>query len=478
MIVRPSSRPYPGTDPGTGRPPRTPGVKPGRRWLPASLLTGMLLAALPLLTPVTGSAQDLRLPSGQVDQRVDRIVAVVGDSVIFMTDLEEQFIREAAQGREIPTDPEAREALRRGFLDRLVNEQLLLQAAAQDTTIIVSDERVETTLRGEWEDQVRRWGSETALREELDRSQGLSLTQYRAQLREEIRRQLLIQSYVQARRRDARPVSVSDAEVDAYFENQRAALQRRPATITFRQVFVQPMPGDSVMAAATTEIERLLGLIREGEDFSSLARQFSEDPGSRTQGGDLGWYRRGDGLVREFEDAAFGVREGAVVGPVETQFGAHLIQVERVRGAERKIRHILIGAEVTDADLVTARTRAEDVRARLEEGAPIREFTERQRGQQIPDSVEVPMDQLRQLPEALGRDLMAAAEGDVVGPMEFPLGAGEPAWAVFRVERVREEGEYTVDDLRSQIRQLLQQEKAESRMLEELRARTYVDIRI
>ena len=441
-------------------------------------VASVALVTLPLVTPSAGSAQDLRLPSGQVDQRVDRIVAVVGDSVIFMTDLEEQFIREAAQGREIPTDPEAREVLRRGFLDRLVNEQLLLQAAARDTTIMVSDERVETTLRGEWDEQIRRWGSETALREELDRSQGLSLTQYRAQLREEIRRQLLIQSYLQARRRDARPVSVSDAEVDAYFESQRAVLQRRPATITFRQVFVQPMPGDSTMAAATAEIERLLGLIREGEDFESLARQFSADPGSRAQGGDLGWYRRGDGLVREFEDAAFGVREGSVVGPVETQFGAHLIQVERVRGAERKIRHILIGAEVTDVDLANARTRAEEIRSRLQAGAPIREFTERQRGQQIPDSVEVPMDQLRQLPEALGRDLMGAAEGDVVGPVEFPLGAGQPAWAVFRVDRIREEGEYTVDDLRSQIRQLLQQEKAETRMLEELRARTYVDIRI
>jgi peptidyl-prolyl cis-trans isomerase SurA len=458
------------------RPSRRPTLS--RRGFPACGLAAAALMGLLLAAPAPGAAQELRLPTGQMDQRVDRIAAVVGDSIIFMTDLEEQFIREAAQGREIPTDPQAREELRRSFLDRLVNEQLLLQAAARDTTVTVSDDRVESTLRGEWDEQIRRWGSEAALREELNRSQGLSLTQYRAQLREEIRRQLLIQSFLQARRREARPVSVSDAEVDAYFERQRAVLQRRPATITFRQVFVQPMPGDSAMTAAKEEIERLLEQVRAGEDFASLARQFSEDPGSRTQGGDLGWYRRGDGLVREFEDAAFGVREGAIVGPVETQFGAHLIQVERVRGAERKIRHILIGAEVTDEDLVAARSRAEEVRTRLAEGAPIREFTERQRGQQIPDSVEVPLDQLRQLPEALGQQLMGAAEGDVVGPVEFPLGAGQPAWAVFRVVQVRGEGEYTVDDLRSQIRQLLQQEKAEARMLEDLRARTYVDIRI
>ncbi|CAN5789449.1 peptidylprolyl isomerase [soil metagenome] len=449
--------------------------------IPGGLGT-LLLAALvvlggPLL-PRAAEAQDLRLPAGATDQRVDRIAAVVGDSVIFMTDIEEELIRIAAQGGEVPTDPEGRALVRRELLDGLVNQQLLLQAAARDTMIVVPDDRVETALRGAWEDEIRRWGSETALREELDRSQGLSLAQYRGQLRDDIRRQILIQTFIQSQRRQARPIAVSDAEVDAFFQSQREVLARRPATMTFNQVFVQPSPGDSAMAAASAEIERIFALVRDGEDFESLARQFSADEGSRTQGGDLGWYRRGENLVREFEDAAFSTREGAMVGPVLTQFGAHLIRVERVRGAERRIRHILIGADVTSEDLARSRARAEEIRDRMREGAPVSEFAEERRNLPLADSLEVPTSELQNLPPALASQLLAAAEGDVVGPLEFPLGPEQSAWAVFRVIRIRDEGEYSIDDLRGQIRQRLQAEKAEARMLEDLRSRTYVDIRI
>ncbi|TVP43185.1 MAG: hypothetical protein EA350_14130 [Gemmatimonadales bacterium] len=445
----------------------------------SGLLLLMLLALIGApFVPGAAAAQELRLPSGTTDQRVDRIAAVVGDSVIFMTDIEEELIRIEAQGGDIPTDPEVRTQLQRELLEGLVNQQLLLQAAARDTMIVVPDDRVETALRGAWEDEIRRWGSETALREELDRSQGLSLAQYRSRLREDIRRQILIQTFIQSQRRQARPIAVSDAEVDAFFESQRAALSRRPATMTFHQVFVQPSPGDSAMAAARAEIERILGLLRDGDDFESLARQYSADEGSRAQGGDLGWYRRGDNLVREFEDAAFGAREGMVVGPVMTQFGAHLIRVERVRGAERRIRHILIGADVTSEDLDRARARAEEIRDRMREGAPVSEFAEEKRNLPLADSLEVPTSELQSLPPALSSQLLTASEGDVVGPLEFPLGPEQPAWAVFRVVRIRDEGEYTIDDLRGQIRQRLQQERTEARMLQDLRSRTYVDIRI
>jgi peptidyl-prolyl cis-trans isomerase SurA len=304
------------------------------------------------------------------------------------------------------------------------------------------------------------------------------VAQYRAQLREEIRRDIVIQSYLQSRRREARPVAVDEEEIRTFFETQRAQLTRRPATVTFRQIFVEATPGETTMAPAREEIERIIGLLEDGQDFSSLARQFSQDPGSRAQGGDLGWYRRGENLVREFEDAAFRLREGQRVGLVETSFGAHLIEVDRIRGAERRIRHILILAEVTDEDQAEARRRAEEIRARLAEGVPAREFTERQRGTGIPDSLEVAVEQLRQLPAELGRVLTGGAPGELVGPVEFPLGGGQPAWAIFQIIQSRPEGEYTFEDLRPQIRERLQQEKLEERLIENLRARSFVEIRI
>lgn len=438
-----------------------------------------MACALALLAfPSALLAQQISIPTGHADERVDGIVAIVGDSVIFHTDLEEQIIRLQARGVPLPTSQQEQEELRRELLEGLVNQQLILQAAARDTTLTVSDDRVESTLRLAWDDELRRWGTESALREELQRSQGLTVSQYRAQLREEIRRDILIQSYLQSQRRQARPVAIDEEEILTFFETQREQLGRRPATVTFRQIFVEPRPGEATMGPAREEIERIIGLLEDGQDFASLARQFSEDPGSRAQGGDLGWYRRGENLVREFEDAAFRLREGQRVGPVETAFGAHLIEVDRIRGAERRIRHILIMAEVTEADLEEARQEADGILARLAEGSPIREFTERQRSSGIPDSLEVALEQLRQLPEGLGQALAAGAPGDLVGPVEFPIGGGQPAWAIFQIIQSRPEGDYTLEDLRPQIRERLQQERLEERLIQNLRARSFVDIRI
>jgi parvulin-like peptidyl-prolyl isomerase len=82
--------------------------------------------------------------------------------------------------------------------------------------------------------------------------------------------------------------------------------------------------------AARQKVEDILKRVRAGEDFAALAKEFSEDPGSRAQGGDLGWFGRGE-MVKEFEDAAFALKEGEVSGIVESPFGYHIIKVEEHR---------------------------------------------------------------------------------------------------------------------------------------------------
>jgi parvulin-like peptidyl-prolyl isomerase len=85
-------------------------------------------------------------------------------------------------------------------------------------------------------------------------------------------------------------------------------------------------PRDDAQALARIiEVQKKLAA---GEDFAALALQYSDDPGSKTQGGDLGWFARGQGLVQEFEDAAFSLETGKVSDPVKTQFGYHLIRVD------------------------------------------------------------------------------------------------------------------------------------------------------
>ncbi|HVF49749.1 MAG TPA: peptidylprolyl isomerase [Pyrinomonadaceae bacterium] len=125
---------------------------------------------------------------------------------------------------------------------------------------------------------------------------------------------------------------------------------------------------------ARTKIEGLLQRVRAGEDFATLAKEFSADPGSKVQGGDLGWFGRGM-MVKPFEDAAFALKPGEVSGIVESPFGFHIIKLEERRtqnGADGKpaeqvrARHILIQSGVAQGRNAAPQTPREQARAAVE----------------------------------------------------------------------------------------------------------------
>jgi peptidyl-prolyl cis-trans isomerase SurA len=446
-----------------------------KQTLPARLTPALLLAfafALP-----ASAQQPLLDPSSVGEEPVDRIVAVAGDSVVVYTQIQERLAQMQAQGQQIPGDPQELRRLEREILDDLVNQLLLVQAAERDTLVSVSNERVETALAEAWDDQVQRFGSEAQLRQALE-SEGMTLSQYRGILRDQLRRDLLLERYLQQERRRARFISVDEGEVREFFERERHRFGQRPATVTFEQALVFAEASDSAKAEAKVEAERILEMIRQGEDFADLARRFSHDPGSRQEGGDLGWYRQGDGLVREFEEVAFRLRPGQISQVVESPFGAHIIKVERIRAAERKIHHILIAAEVTDEDMRRARERAEAIRLAVAQGTPISDFSREQQRIPLPDSLSLPLDQLDQLPSGYASALRAADEGDVLGPIEVPLSPRETAYAIVKVRRIREAGEFSLDDVRAQIREHLRGEKFQQHVVDQLRNRMHVDIRL
>ncbi len=443
-------------------------------------LLGVLV--LSLLAPTPGHAQTGG-PEGLTfdpssDELVDRIVAVVGDSIVLYSEIMEQMGRMQAAGFEIPLDdPQAVGQIERQVLSEMVDQLVLLQAAARDTLMAVSDEQVEMTFEDAWADQLQRFGgSEGELREAVEQM-GMSLAQYRGSMRDEIRRSLLLQRFMQDQRRQSRPVLVEESEIREVFEQERQRFGQRPATLSFRQIFLQPTASDEAREAARERAEEILEMLRDGDRFSDLAQRFSDDPGSRQQGGDLGWYRRGDGLVEEFEDAAFGLREGQTSGVVMSPFGAHIIRVERVRGAERKIHHILIAAEPDQADEERARDRAREIAQRLRDGASFQEFEDEGARFGLPDSVTVARDQLEQFPQTLASALRGALQGEVVGPVEFPLGQGV-VFAVVRMDEIRDAGEFQFEDVRDQIRANLQEQRIEERIVGRLRESTYIDIRL
>jgi peptidyl-prolyl cis-trans isomerase SurA len=424
--------------------------------------------ALLLIAPVGLGAQ------GAIDaDLVDRVVAVVGDSVILESDVQEQIERRRAFGESIPTDQAALTAIKREELDGLVNEMLVLQAAKRDS-IIIAPEDVQAQVNAAIAEQERRFGSRAAFEQALQR-EGLTLEQYRRTAERGVTRSGLQRQWIAGVQRTRRPPPVTDEEIRSFFQLRSAELGSRPETVEFDQVVLGPRPSEEARAAAQEEANEIRARLLAGEDFAQLARRHSADPGSRDRGGELGWFRRGR-MVQEFDRVAFALRPGEISPVVETSFGFHIIRVDRVRGAERQARHILIRPEITAAEEARTQERAEAAAQALRAGASIDSLRQAVRhdpsaqeriGPAIPDS----------LPAPYNAQLRGAASGQVVGPFRLP-GPTE-TFAVLRVLNVTAAGEYTLEDreLREQIRRYLQQEKLMEEIVGELRRRTYIEIR-
>jgi parvulin-like peptidyl-prolyl isomerase len=269
---------------------------------------------------------------------------------------------------------------------------------------------------------------------------------------------------------------IQEAEIEAFFREQEGNLGQRPSTVSFTQIIHLSTPSDSAREAARAEAERIRQLALRGEDFSDLAKRFSQEPGAQESGGDLGWFRRGE-MVQAFEDAAFNLGTDQISDVVETPFGFHVIKVERRRSGEVRARHILIQPETTEGDRVAARGTAETVKARLQAGEDFVALREAFGDPQSPDSLEVPFDRLRELPPGFAEPLLQSEPGEIIGPIEYEV-SGKARFAVIQVQEVREGGQFSLEDLRPQIRERLQQENLLERILEELRSQTYVDIRL
>lgn len=431
--------------------------------------------AAALLGSVSGlhAQQPAPPPAGQ--EVVDRVVAVVGDTVLLLSDVQTELQRRQAGGQPIPQDPFAREALAREIVDARVRDLVLVEAA-REAGIGVADSEVASDVDQDVAQVQQRFGSEDALRRALAES-NLSLEQYRANLTRQYRDRLLTQRLFQQRLATLSRPAISDAELAGAWETQRASLGQRPATVSFDQVIVEAQPSDSAKAAARAEAEDVLRQLGEGGDFEVLARRFSDDKASGERGGDLGWFRQGQ-MVRPFENAVFAMRPGQTSGLVESEFGFHIIRLEKVRSGERQARHILIRPELSEADRARARTRADSVAAAVRGGAqigPLGETYGTPADVRSPDRV--PADRL---PPAYAGAFEGAANGSIVGPFEVPSTTGPDgaAWAVARIEARQPAGAYTLEDVRDQLRTRLQEQRMIEQLVADLRETMFVEIQL
>jgi peptidyl-prolyl cis-trans isomerase SurA len=428
--------------------------------------------AVAVLVAVPAAAAAQQPTAAQPGQRVwDRVVATVGDTAVLYSDLMIELEAMQAQGQQVPTDEAARTEMMRGMLRRRVDDLLLLEAARRAGTQIQPVE-VAAAVESQINRVQSQFPSQAAFEAALAQS-GRTLDEYRRTLTQQYSDQTLIQRYVRDRVSRMAPPAVSEAEVAQFFEANRAQLGQRPATVSFQQVVVKPEPSDSATARARRKAEELLMEIRRGGDFEVIARRDSQDP-SAQNGGMLGWFRQGQ-MVRPFEQMAWALRPGDISPIVQTEYGYHIIKLEKARGAERQARHILIRPEITEADIARARQRADSMAAAVRGGANIAELAARTGT--LPEQRNLRDVLPERLPPEYTAGLGDAPAGTVVGPFQV-VEAGNPRFVVARINERRTGGEYTLADMREQVRDRIVQGKQVERLLAELRQVTAVSLRL
>ena len=367
---------------------------------------------------------------------VDKTVAVVGNEVILVSDIESQVQQDQAQGRSSDQD------MRCTILERMMENKIFLMQARIDSLTVNYD-----MVDGELSNRIDTYRTYLGGDEEMEKYFGKPLYKLRQEWRQLFEEQSLIQSE-QGEIANRIP-EVTPYDVQQFLDTVSVEdLPVVPIKYQLSQICVYP----DREAAAMAVKERLLSLrerVINGEKFATLARIYSEDPGSARRGGELGMASKSI-FWPAFSDAAMALRPGVISQIVETPDGFHLIEVIEKKGDMFNARHILLKPQYTAEDQEKAFSRLDSLRTKIlddEISFPLaaRFFSEdpatRTNGGQMADpatgSSYFEIDQLKPADYAAIQDLK---EGEISVPVESTDNEGyqqnRPGNLVYKIIRV------------------------------------------
>jgi peptidyl-prolyl cis-trans isomerase SurA len=289
---------------------------------------------------ILGQAQAQETATGQV---VDKIIAKVDNNILLESEVQKSYleaISQAQQGIEAPTRCSVFESL-------LINKLMVAKAVVD--SVIVTDGEVLLEANNRFAMVMQQFGGDEAMLAEM---YGKTAEQLKAELEEVMREQLIVRKM---RKTITDGITVSPAEVRAFYLNiPKDSLPLFTSEATVGQIVRKPETNPKVREEIIAQLKQFKEAIASGKStFAELAKAYSEDPGSGAQGGDLGFFRRGE-LAPEYEATALGLRQGEISDPIETQFGFHMIQLLENKGSTFNTRHILRIPKASEEDIVKA----------------------------------------------------------------------------------------------------------------------------
>lgn len=285
---------------------------------------------------------------------VDKVVAVVGDNVILKSEVDQQYAQYIVQGNK------ADENTKCLFLQNMLSQKLLTQQAVLDS-ITVDEEDID----GEIDRRMRVMTSRAGGQDKLEGFLGRSLIQYKDEIRPDIKEQLVAQK-MQAKITEK--VEVTPLEVKRFFETfPKDSLPEFNTEVEIGEIVVYPELTKKEKELSKDKAEGLRLRIKGGDSFATLARLYSQDPGSAREGGELPFFDR-QTMAKEFTSWAFKLKEGEISPVFETEFGFHFLEVLERRGEQVRVRHILIIPEVPTAALERARVEIDSTYKKVKDG--------------------------------------------------------------------------------------------------------------
>jgi len=307
--------------------------------------------------PVSEKPEEVIVDSLNQRIKIDGVAAVIGDFVVLDSDIDKQFMQLEAGG--ISTD----DITRCQLFGKLLEDKLYIHHAIQDS-IAVND----LEIRSNVDQQLAGFAEQIGSMEKL-------VAYYKKSSEQELRDEMFElnkngQMATMMRQSVVENLEVTPEEVRQFFNN--IPEEERPmfgTELRIAQIVVIPQTTQSEVDKVLKRLNEFRSdVIDNGSSFTTKAVLYTQDPGSKRTGGKYTLNRKRPQMAKEFREVAFSLQEGEVSKPFKTDFGYHIIQLEKIRGQEFDIRHILLIPKVTQEAINAAKNKLEKVRQSIVDG--------------------------------------------------------------------------------------------------------------